>query len=151
MARGLSSTWELVYSDPHDGSNDRIFYASNLIVDGNSMRCKPDVVFRDAKSGQIVILERKVTGWKDVNIPQDAWPNVRAQLWCYGWIDEWVEASDVVLVCQFWRRRFGDGCQDGRNPWILNYEVHPAWRRSDNDFNSECFSYFSNYGGQFKK
>lgn len=151
-ARGISTFWELVYSDPHDGSDGQVFLASILFVDGSPMRCKPDVVFRDTRSGRIVVVERKVTGHQDKFVPPNAWPNIRAQLWCYAWIDDWVDAPDVTLVCQFYQRRvnWNSGCrQDSRNPWILNYLVRPGWRRQDHPFHSECLKYFCEYGGQF--
>jgi hypothetical protein len=150
-ARDVSSDWGLVYSDPHDGSDTRVFYSSRLIVDDKPMRCRPDVVFRDMTTGLIIVVERKVTGWGDNQIPDDAWPNVRAQLWCYGWIDDWVNVPDVILVCQFLRRHFVYGHQDSTSPWIWNYEVMPSWRRSDHVFHSECIRYFNDYGGQFLK
>jgi len=59
VARDLSSNWELVYSDPHDGTDERLFMASCLIVDGEAMRCKPDVVFRDKQTGCVIVVERE--------------------------------------------------------------------------------------------
>jgi hypothetical protein len=147
-ARGLSSNWKLVYSDPHDGSESRAFLATRLTVDGKPIRCKPDVVFRDTGTGLIVIVERKVTGWDESALPKRAWPNVRAQLWCYGWIDEWIDAPDVLMVCQFYQTaRFAT--KSGKTLGLcLIDQVRPGWRRTDRAFHDECSRYFSDYGGK---
>jgi hypothetical protein len=50
-AGDLSTSWKLLYSDPHDESEGRTFLASCLTVDGKPLRCKPDVVFRDMGTG----------------------------------------------------------------------------------------------------
>lgn len=147
--QGISSRhWRLVYADPHDDTG-HTFYASRLLVDGQPMRCRPDVVLRNTATGLVIVVERKVTGWQDSDVPEDAWPNVRAQLWCYGWIDDWLAAPDVILVCQFHRRRLHGRRQDRQAPWIWNWEKRPGWRRSDAAFHSECLGYFIEYGGSF--
>lgn len=148
-AKGLSSSWELVYADPHDDSDSRIFNASCLTVDGKPMRGKPDVVLRDTETGTIIIIERKVTSWEDKEIPKYAWPNIRAQLWCYSWMDDWVNASDIVLICQFWRRRIEKGRQVAEGAWLWNWDIRPAWRRSTAWVDSQCLQYFIEYGGKF--
>jgi len=157
LATGISSNWKLVYADACTDMEARTFFASRLLVDGKPMRCRPDVVFRDEEKGIVVILERKTTTWEDSHVPPDAWPNVCAQLWCYGWIDDWAANSDVILVCQYYRMRIDwtystagvEIYQDEKSPWILNYEVLPAWQRSDNKLHTECLRYFSDYGGNF--
>jgi len=153
VACDLSSNWELVYSDPHDGTDKRLFMASCLIVDGEHMRCKPDVVFRDKQTGCVIVVERKVTVRPEEAIPPTAWPNVRAQLWAYGWIDDWVAAPEVLLVCNFYRRNLEKTgyllWQSRAKPWILEHKTQPSWRRTDRVFHEECLGYFKKYGGTF--
>jgi hypothetical protein len=152
-AHDLSSNWELVYSDPHDTTDERLFMASSLIVDGEPMRCKPDVVFRDKQTGCVIVVERKVTTRPQEAIPSDAWPNVRAQLWAYGWVDDWAAAPEVLLVCNFYRRNVEKTgylmWQSRTQPWILEHESRPSWRRSDRAFHEECLGYFRMYRSTF--
>jgi hypothetical protein len=46
---------------------------------------KPDLVFREKRSGRILIVEIKAT---EADIYADGWPNLRAQLWAYSKIDQ---------------------------------------------------------------
>lgn len=155
VTEGTSSSWELLYADPHDGSDTRSFRASRLIVDGVPLCGKPDVAFQDRRTETVLLLERKVTSWDEDRIPEDAWPNIRAQLWCYAWMDEWIEARQVIVVCHFWQRRLIWGAgphprQDPENPWIWTH-ARPEWHRNDPQFHSECLNYFIKYGGEFAR
>ena len=145
--KGLSSNWELVYAD--DESDRRIFTASCLLVDGKPVRGKPDVVLRDKETGTIIIIERKTTGRGEDRIPIYSWPNVWVQLWCYGFMDEWADAPDVVLACQYWKRNIENMRQLTDGAWLWNWKARPGWKRSAVQFHLECLNYFLEYGGQF--
>jgi hypothetical protein len=153
IALNLSKNWKLIYSDPHDGTDEQLFLASRLTVDGEPMRCKPDVVFRDDRTESVIVVERKVTSRHEETIPSEAWPNIRAQLWAYGWIDDWLAAPEVLLVCNFYRRNLQKTgyltWQSRSQPWALEQTVQPFWRRSNRDFHEECLGYFKQYGGTF--
>lgn len=154
------SEWELIYSDPHDKTSGEPFIASRLKVGGEVMRGRPDAVFRKKTSGVVLILERKTTGRRYGSIPTNAWPNIRAQLWCYAWMDDWFEAPTVYLVCQFLKRRaenidpkypgqkyYGRKRQNRSYPWIADFISRPSWTRSDVDLNKEMLQFFYEYGG----
>ena len=150
----LTSKWELIHADPHSDERSNTFSATRLSYQGKPLRCRPDVVFRDRESNRILIVERKTTKRKEGSIPSEAWPNIRAQLWCYSWIDDWADAPEVILVSQFIRRRaefqnFGRRVVQNRSyPWIYTYSSRPSFLRSDPAFQGECKKLFSEYGGQ---
>lgn len=92
------SGWELIYQDPL--SDERVVkIISNLRVRGQPLKGVPDVVFREKKTGRILIVERKASNRE---IPTDGWPNLRAQLWAYAQIDDWANAPEVLLVGEIW-------------------------------------------------
>ena len=92
-----SKDWELVFRDPLTEVSP--FRISSLQVNGRAMYGVPDIVYRNAKTGEVMIVEIKAT---DANLPQDGWPNLRAQLWCYAQIDDWRNAPKITLIGQVW-------------------------------------------------
>jgi hypothetical protein len=134
---GQSREWRLVFADTHDGSHDKIFLASRLQYDGSPLRCLPDLVLREENTGKIIIVERKVTTFEHLKrITKWGYARIRAQLWCYAWIDDWLDAPDVLMVCEWWA--------DYKCSPIL-----PYWWRSDQELQSECLKYFQEYGGDW--
>lgn len=92
------SGWELLYNgiqQPKPPSK----IISSLLVNGAPLRGMPDFVFREKESGRIVIVEVKASNRE---VPSDGWPNLRAQLWAYVKIDDWVDAPQVLLVGEVW-------------------------------------------------
>lgn len=138
LAGNPVSDWKVVFSET-GGNEDKIFQSGRLIVNGHPLRCKPDLVLRNASINTILIVERKTTNLPEPRIPDTGWPNVEAQLWCYSWIDDWRDAEDVLLVGQLWRRE-----REG----IVLCHRHPTWRRSDADHHERCREWFEKWGGQ---
>jgi hypothetical protein len=126
----------------------KYFVASRLRVGGMALRCVPDVVLENRKTGDILIIERKVTRVPVEKIPALGWPNLKVQLWCYGWIDDWRDAPNVWLVGQLWgatphRLR-------GLPMWKYSFSrlpLHPMWQRREPVFQSSCAQLFQLYGG----
>jgi hypothetical protein len=138
----LCSGWTLLYSDPLRDTPEH-FLASRLTVDGEPLRCRPDAVMRHEPTGEIVIVERKSTTRFECQIPPDSWPNIRAQLWCYSWIDDWANVASVTLIDDIWRRNW-------RSEWFTPPKTRRCWQRSDLVLRGECEDLFCLYGGQFK-
>jgi len=137
----MSGGWRPLYLATKDNRN-RIFRASRLLVHGQPLRCRPDVVLKHEHTNDIVVVEIKVTGVPLPKIPPQGWQNLRAQLWCYAWIDEWISAKNVLLVGQFWPRpQFRAGA-----PFTF-LPIYPRWRRQNRDFERECSELFRLYGG----
>lgn len=125
--------WELIFEDPLI-ENKPIKSISSLTVHGKPLHAVPDVVFREKATGRILIVERKAS---NKEIPSDGWPNLRAQLWAYAKIDEWIDAPDILLVGEIW------GFQADK--------VFPRavirWSRNDPDFDRTNSELFQLYGG----
>ena len=137
------SSWRLEYADPHDdAASGRVFCASRLTVAGQAMRCSPDVVFKHRRTGAVLIVERKTTRARGPQVPLAGWPRIAAQLWCYGWIDDWADAPEAYLVGQIWTRR-------SRGPGHFQVTwAKPRWRRSDAEFHATWCRMFGAFGGR---
>ncbi len=92
------SKWKLIYNgmSVSDSPGKKI---SALSVHDQPLYGKPDLVFREKKTGRILINEIKVS---PAHIPSDGWPNLRAQLWAYSQIDDWVDAPEIILISEIW-------------------------------------------------
>jgi len=139
LKEGTASDWKIIFTD-RKAKNGKIFHANSLQINGESMRCVPDAVLEHKYKNKILIIERKTTYVPSPKIPVDGWPNVQAQLWCYSWIDDWLDFDEVILVSQLWYRYKGGLtlCHD-----------HPMWKRDDERFHTQCVSWFAKYGGKF--
>jgi len=144
MARGFGE-WKLVYADPPDEKDQRLFRASRLLVDGVAVHGRPDVVLRDVRSGGIIILERKVVHTVEGRRERlrEGYPNNWCQMWCYGWVDDWLDAPYVMLVLQY---RYRD-CSKSRYSEPL--DMVPVNFRDDAEFHARIVGWFDRYGGRF--
>lgn len=124
-----------------DGTQKRTFSASSLLVNGEPLACRPDLVFRHKTEPRVIIVERKTTRqFRPLDHRLDQWDNVKAQLWCYSFIDEWAHGHDVSLVAEFWLHRGeGAGLVRGLDPFI--------WTAEDPELQDLCSTYFRRYGG----
>lgn len=152
IAQNLGS--HLKYKLIHDGtsasSSQKVYECRYLTREGNPIRCNPDLVFESTNHGadkkrSIIIVERKTRtgGDKYPSVPDESYPNVRAQLWCYAWIKEWDSLlnNNVILVTEYF--------------WSADREIPPvylgsrgAWRRSDMELHKEISKHFENFGGE---
>lgn len=126
---------EVVFADPLDGSESPLT-SSALTVDDEPLRCLPDYVLRSRSTGEVYVFERKAT-W--CHVPANGWPNLQAQLWCYGWIDLWRDAPIVYLLGDIWVPRSGAPV---RSP------IAPRWNRDDPLLNKQCQELFHLFGGK---
>lgn len=92
------SDWELDYFDDLVIKTPSLVISS-LNVNENCFYGKPDYVFKHKSTGEIVIVDIKIS-YKE--IPSDGWPNLRAQLWAYSQIDRYKHASKITLVGEVW-------------------------------------------------
>lgn len=120
--------WRLLFRDPLN--KESVFKMSALTVKGQPLYGVPDIVYQNQKTGEIRIVEIKAS-YKD--IPADGWPNLRAQLWCYAHIDQWVDAPKITLVGQVW------------SPLATKLRRTLIWDKSDPSFDSECQKLFDCY------
>ena len=122
----------------------KLFTISALSVGGRALVASPDLVFREKPNSidgrltgaeRIVIVEIKSSG---ALIPPDMWPNVRAQLWAYSKIDDFVDASEVYLVAEVWR-------SSGRS---CGLRQSLTWTRRSEMLNRECSKLFEIYSSR---
>ena len=134
------SEWKLIYRD--EGSpEDPILKCSSLKIGDQPMRCRPDAVLKHKKTGKILIIEYKTTRKRFSELPAVGWSNIEAQLWCYSWIDNWLDATDVELFGYIWHRR--GHLSPGRHPF--------KWIRGEEQHHKKCKALYEEYGGVYIK
>lgn len=128
-----NDAWELVFQDPltERATPKQI---SALTVGGKPLFGVPDVVFREKATGRILIIERKAS---NSDVPDDGWPNLRAQLWAYGHIDEWKETPNILLIGEVW----------SHSPYGIHISRILRWELHHRNFYSENEELFSIYAG----
>jgi hypothetical protein len=95
----MASGWELVFQDPLNEQDRPAKKISTLRVNNSPLWGMPDLVFREKKTGKILIVERKSSNAK---VPDGGWPNLRTQLWAYSKIDEWADAPEIICAAEIW-------------------------------------------------
>lgn len=86
--------WKEVYCGIGEKSKEQSFQISSLTLNGQPFFGSPDFVFRNAKTDEILILEVKtLSDYRRVD-PR-GWPDLRAQLWAYSFIDDFQDASKI--------------------------------------------------------
>ena len=91
-----SQEWQVVFKDPLQPKAP-IFTASRLTLHGKPLKCRPDCVLKNKTNNVIMIIETKVTSSRVV-VPPCGWANLAVQLWCYSWIDNWLNCPNVILL-----------------------------------------------------
>lgn len=125
--------WDLIYDDI-SGADPPAKKISSLTLDEKPLYGKPDLVFKERSSGNILILEIKHTYAK---IPLNGWPNLSAQLWAYSQIDEWKDAPEIHLAAEIWS---GPTHSPSRKATI-------SWEFSDSSLIADNEQLFRLYGG----
>lgn len=122
------SRWKLDY-DGTSRSKREPLSIPRLLVNGQAIRGKPDLVFREKKNDRVVIVEIKIS---NAFIPSDGWPNLRAQLWAYSKAYE--GTSEILLVGEIWAK-------EAR----LRRRRTLVWNASDNTLDRQCSELFEIY------
>jgi hypothetical protein len=130
--------WELgEWKLEHDGIRGQFegaFDISTLRIGGEGLLGVPDLVFRERRTNRIAIVELKVS---PAQLPSDGWPNLRAQLWAYSRIDQWINAPEIILAGEVW-----SPVSSG-----LVRRATYRWVKGDTALEEECSALFSKYGG----
>lgn len=126
--------WKLVH-DGVRGASAGGFLIPSLEVDGAPMIGIPDLVFRERKTGRVLIVEIKVS---EAALPSDGWPNLRAQLWAYSRIEKWSTAPEILLAGEVWSPAYAG---------LLRRRTY-QWRANDEELQAESKALFEAYGGQ---
>lgn len=134
LAEMTPKDWKLKFRGLGD-SPDPAQDISSLRVDGKTLRGQPDLVFEHKKTGEILILELKVS---NKPVPGDGWPNLRAQLWAYAQIDLFSDAPRIHLACQVWKT-------DPEERYTLSAPLY--FNHSCEEWNKRNAELFHIYGG----
>ncbi len=144
-----SGEWILEFNGTSD-SKSKPLEISALRIDQKPLLAKPDLVFRHARTGDILIIELKTWNGQG-RLPPFGWPNLKVQLWCYGMIDAWCDAPNIFLQGRVWRwldrptMEQPDADAGLQHPGII---LQP-WLSNDPRVHSECVELFAVFGGQY--
>ena len=133
--------WELFYCDVQ--IPEKSFKATKLLLNNQALRCKPDVVLHDKSNNQFIIIERKFTYVPLSKIYIPKWSSAQGQLWCYSWIDDFIDAKNVILILELY--------QPLVDKYILPLDRIFEWKRNDQIHHNKCLKMFERYGGIFKE
>ena len=98
---GSFPDWRLVHSGMHPTTSAFPDYLTvdDLKVAGEALRVFPDLVYRNQRTGEIIIVEIKHSR---MEIPSNLWPNIWGQLWCYAQLDQVRKAPRVTVIGEVW-------------------------------------------------
>jgi hypothetical protein len=131
------SGWDLLFEGIQEAKRHSKVISA-LTVNGSPLKGVPDFVFREKQSGRIVIVEVKAS---NRDVPSDGWPNLRAQLWAYAQIDDWLRAPEVLLIGEVW----------GFTSDKIFLRETLRWDRNDTTFqlqNQELFDLYSGFAAK---
>jgi len=140
--------WELFYCDIKD--YEKIFKASKLLLNNKAFMCKPDVVLFDKLNNQFIVIERKFTKVPIEKILIPKWSSAQGQLWCYSWIDDFIDAKNILLILELYKS-LPDTNNSLKDDYLLPLERVFKWNRNDQYHHKKCLKMFERYGGIFKQ
>jgi len=155
----LDNDWFLEYEDI--SLKDRpSFKISSLNYNGKPFYGRPDVVYKNIKTNDRIIVEIKNTGTYNNSIPDGGWFNLQCQLWSYSWIDNFIDSPNIFLYGDI-RKMITLPNWNGTQIKISEPSgQNPGWRirkngvlNLDNDsvniLHNQCLELFEYYGGKF--
>jgi len=137
----------------HDKSLNRPYRISSLKIDGKPLYGRPDIVLKNTKTNDRIIIEVKSTSVPEWKLISDKyrWLNIQCQLWAYSFIDKFKDSSNLYLIGDIWGKYRGK---------LAHHEEPLYWRiRKEGKINLEkepvrvlheqCKDIFENiYGGK---
>ena len=89
--------WRLVHNGMQmaQGALPNYLTVDDLKIAGEALRVLPDLVYRNQRTGEIIIVEIKHSR---MAIPSNLWPNIWGQLWCYAQLEQVRRAPRVTVV-----------------------------------------------------
>lgn len=136
--------WRLVHQGLHLTEKPlTCFEVDTLRVNGTPMRMSPDLVYRNQRTGEVRIIEIKLSR---LPLPINLWPNVWAQLWCYSHIPLALNAPEVVVAGEVW----GDWMSRINHDLVRFMGLRSVVRRDPKSPSYDRFfrELFKIYGGQ---
>ncbi|MDE1140716.1 MAG: hypothetical protein V4793_18920 [Paraburkholderia tropica] len=149
--RSIDSDWRLIHNGLHVRDRDHVDYFTidSLNVNGEPLRASPDLVYRNQRFSEVIIVEIK---YSRMQIPANLWPNIWGQLWCYAQIDIARNASSLTAVGEVWGESWTRGYGRGRNytPGVPLVSLRASVRRDPRSAAYDRFfrALFEIYGGR---
>lgn len=99
--RSVQSDWRLTYNGLHlrEQEHNAYFTIPHLEVKGEALRASPDLMYENPKTSELTIIEIK---FSQQPIPNNLWPNIWSQLWCYAQILPSLRAKNVTVIGEIW-------------------------------------------------
>lgn len=93
--------WKLIHNGLHMGQRNAPEYyrVSDLTVGGVPVRASPDLIYKNQNLQEVIIVEIKHSR---MEIPNNLWPNIWGQLWCYSQLEQVRNASRITVVGEVW-------------------------------------------------
>ncbi|MCB8883774.1 ribonuclease E inhibitor RraB [Acidisoma cellulosilytica] len=93
--------WQLVHNGMQMAQSaiPDYFKIDDLKVFGEALRVLPDLIYRNQRTGEIIIVEIKHSR---MAIPSNLWPNIWGQLWCYAQLEQVRESPSVTIIGEVW-------------------------------------------------
>lgn len=158
--RFLDDDWNLEFEDlsSHDKKNYKI---SCLTFEGRPLYGKPDLVYRNKKTNDRIIVEIKNTS-NFTSIPKGGWFNLQCQLWCYSMIDDFIDSPNIFLLGDIRRTEKTPNWNGTQIIRTTPSESNSGWRirkhyklnienKKVNQLYTQCLDLFKTFGGQIKQ
>jgi hypothetical protein len=146
---GIQSDWRLRHNGLHLPGQEppAYFTIDHLRVKGEPVRAVPDLVYRNQRLNETLIVEIK---YSHMAVPLNLWPNIWGQLWCYSQIDLAHQSDRVSVVGEVWSEkseRYGPRRGDWAHYLFLRESVRRDPRKPAFDkFFSALFDIYANAG-----
>ena len=118
----INSHWKLYYNGLHlkHDKGTQYFEIDHLRVDGDPLRASPDLIYKNDRESEIIIVEIKHS---KLPITTNLWPNVWAQLWCYAQLDVARDAKQIAVIGEVWgekwiKAKFHERNRAARHPLV---------------------------------
>ena len=143
----------VIESDDLRNKKSSALRISSLKIDGEALYGKPDIVLKNIKTNDRMIIEvksTKVPEWKLIS-DKYKWLNIQCQLWAYSFIDKFKDSPNLYLIGVIWIKDRGK-LKQHREPlyWRFrkNGEINLKKKRL-RIFHEKCKDIFENiYGGE---
>jgi hypothetical protein len=102
--------WKLVQNGMATlrSSSPQYSEVGDLVINGEALRAQPDLIYENLRTGEMIIVEIKHSS---MSIPNNLWPNIWGQLWCYAQLARVRKAPKVTVVGEVW----GDAWTGGQD------------------------------------
>ena len=100
----FEDNWIIEYEHISSDKSQPAYRISSLRIDGKPLYGKPDIVLKNIKTNDRIIIEVKNTFVPDWKLISDKykWLNIQCQLWAYSLIDMFKDSSNLYLLGDIW-------------------------------------------------